>query len=69
MATPIQEIRSKFFILSDTEFKYWIYENFDFLLEKEIKMVSDAFDAGKDWSERSGVGKFLYIDNLYNQSK
>jgi hypothetical protein len=44
--TAVQLILDKFSLLSDSDFKYWMINNYDELIEMEREQIVDAWNGG-----------------------
>lgn len=45
--TAVKLILEKFSLLSDGDFKYWMINNYDELIEMEREQIEEAYDDGK----------------------
>jgi hypothetical protein len=58
--TAVQLILDKFSLLSDGDFKYWMINNYDELIEMEQEQIVDAYYYDPNFDEIKDDGELYY---------
>lgn len=66
--TAVQLILDKFSLLSDGDFKYWMINNYDELIEMEREQIQDAFYHGVDIDAFNVHNKWTEAEKYYEQT-
>ena len=66
--TAVQLILDKFSLLSDGDFKYWMINNYDELIEMEREQIQDAFYHGIAIDAFNVNNKWTEAEKYYKQN-
>ena len=67
--TAVQLILDKFSLLSDGDFKYWMINNYDELIEMEREQIEEAYGDGLNAHRVDFCNRNEYYQKTYGKAK